>query len=494
MAALAAACVLTTGGCRPAPAPPRHVVWISLDTTRADHLGAFGADPSPTPNLDGLARRSVVFEAATTAATTTLASHFAMFTGTAPHTHGVGENGFIGCAHLDTVAEHAAAAGMATAGFVGSFALDRRFGIAQGFDHWDQHFDVWLTPHHNDQNQRRANAVTDAALDYVDRAGATRIFLFVHYFDAHAAYEPPDHLRRRFDPDADTAPPSLTDLGRAVAERQRAVLGADRGGLAGVRSGLVRALAAPTAPWPAPSTLERRLAALYRGEVAFVDEQAGRLLAGLEEAGILAEALVVVVADHGETFWEHGDAWNHGLGVYQTTARVPMLVSIPGLAPRVVREPVSTIDLAPTVLDALGLAVPARMEGRSLLAAMRGHASEPVPVFVEATHPVAERFHEGVVWRNERKARAVREGDCKLIRTPYLGLEELYDLAADPEERRDLLAARPAEGSTASACDAARLRGLLTDWERRANPMPALVDHEQAREVQERLRALGYLQ
>jgi hypothetical protein len=165
--------------------PYPRVILISLDTTRADHLSCYGSPLVKTPNIDRLARESVVFRQVTSAAPTTLASHTSIMTGLYPHTHGVVRNGFTLSAENETLAQILKRSGFRTAAFLGSFALDRRFGFDRGFDVFDETFDIALDARNFDQDQRRAAAVTDAALSWVEKAPREPAFLFVHYFDAH---------------------------------------------------------------------------------------------------------------------------------------------------------------------------------------------------------------------------------------------------------------------------------------------------------------------
>jgi len=177
----------------------RHVVLISLDTTRRDHIGCYQRSAVATPHIDRFAAEGLRCNNHLTPATTTLASHASMFTGKYPQNHGVPRNGFVLHRENPLLAEILGAAGFRTAGFLGSFALDSRFGIARGFEHYDQEFDIFFGEDGADQNQRRATAVTDAVDAYLDRArGADRRFLFVHYFDPHQPYDPPAEYAARY--------------------------------------------------------------------------------------------------------------------------------------------------------------------------------------------------------------------------------------------------------------------------------------------------------
>ncbi|MCE9594864.1 MAG: sulfatase [Planctomycetes bacterium] len=473
----------------------RHVVLISCDTLRADALGVYagerdrlaewGAPPAAarTPRIDRLAREGIVFENATTAAPTTLASHTSLFSGLWPNAHGVARNGFEVRPEIETLAERLAARGFDTAGFAGSFALDRRFGIAQGFAHWDQELDLLIDGRAHEQNERRASKVTDAVLGYLDASSASRRFLFVHYFDAHAAYDPPE---RAIDSVAGRAVTgSIDDLRAAVAEHQQ-TMGAPRGLDATIVQGL-------DARWlgsePVAGELDRALVARYAGEVSYVDREVGRLLDGLAARGILKDAMVILVADHGETLLDHCDVFNHGLAVYQSTVHVPLLVRLPdgsGAGCRVATG-VSNVDVLPTVVELADLAATTRVDGVSLVPALEGRAFARGPVFSSATQPPSVEG-QGGAWLNFAKAQCVRDGDFKLIETPYLGRRELYDLAVDPFELRDLINSTDPRFVAAEKA----LSGALSAWRAGSQPLPSKFDRSQTDEAERRLKELGY--
>lgn len=474
-----------------APAAPRHVVLVSLDTTRADHLGCYDG-PVATPSLDRVAAEGVRFADVSTPATTTLCAHTSIFTGTWPQTHGVVRNGYVVPAANETLGELLDAAGFETAGFVSSFALDEAFGLAAGFDTWEQTFDLNIRAGDEEANQRRAEGTTDAVIAYLDAVGddlPERLFLFVHYFDPHAPYDPPEPWRSRHGPIAEGVDGGDRDLRRIVAEHQEAVLGVPRDRNANVVEGLLPELVRGTTG--EPRGIDRDLARLYAGEVAYMDHHVGRLFEALRERGLWDDALVVVTADHGETFWEHADFWNHGLATYQTTVHVPLLLRFPGArdAGSVVEQPVSTVDVAPTVLAALGLERPAAMEGSVLLPWIQGARGLRGPVFAIGTQPGAAVERDAGAWRNRNKAHAIREGRWKYVCTPYLGLEELYDLESDPDERRDLLAAGEGDDPDARA-RADELCRRLAAFRAAADPHPTgFLDH-----TRDQLQQMGYLE
>ncbi len=479
------------------PDPFRHLVLISLDTTRADHLGCYGGSRVPTPRIDQLAREGILFEQAAVPAPSTLASHASLFTGLPPRAHGVPRNGFRVPAQLSTLAEMLRDAGFETAGFASSFALESRFGLDQGFEHWDEAFDLLASGDLDgfDQNQRRAEQVTDAALAFLDggahpaprKAGESRrLFLFVHYFDPHVPYDPPPPWNRSALRENGIRRAGLRQLHDSVSIHYI------RQGLPPParyqmhRDGLTREILESADGSPVGRDAE--LAALYAGEIAYMDAHVGRLLDGLERRGILGQALVVLVGDHGESFWEHADYWNHGLWVYETTIRVPLLFRLPDGrgAGRRVGRPVSSLDVLPTLLELLRLPAPPGLPGQSLARTFSGGKPRLLPVVSEATQPLGA-IEAGRRWPNELKPSSLRLGRYKLIRAPYLEREELYDLRADPGETRDLLRA-PSEAASRLREELLERLAAFEQAHEPREPEPASDEGE----VTARLQALGY--
>lgn len=463
----------------------RHVVLVSLDTTRADHVGCYGSPRVLTPTLDELAGEGARFASAMVPAPTTLVSHTSLMTGTWPHTHGVRQNGYMVDEQNVMLAEVLGPSGFTSAGFIGSFALESGFRFAQGFDHWDERFEIELDAVRFDQNQRPAAAVTDAALAWLDQAEPERAFLFVHYFDPHASYAPPEPFASRYARRDGPKTSSLNEVAEAALAQQESAMTEPPGWAGMLTGGVPRELLRNHSG--APRTQDEDLIALYDGEVSYVDTQLGRLLDGLRERGLLDDALVIVTADHGETFHEHADLYNHGLWVYETTVHVPLIVRGPGIAPRVIATPVSTIDVLPTVLELLELPRELRSEGASLVTLLDGGALERGPIYSEATYPnFPARAGEG--WANARKPKCVRHGRWKYVRAPYLELEQLFDLERDPHERVDLVVSEP----ETAARELPALRALLDRWQSEARPLPSSFRKEHAEQVRKRLAELGY--
>jgi arylsulfatase A-like enzyme len=299
-----------SSGLHPKPSP--NVLLISVDTLRADHLGAYGAS-SGTPRLDAIAKAGVVFERAVAPVPITLPSHASLFTATYPFAHGVRDNGSFRLAgERGTLTETFRAAGYRTAAFVGSFALDSRFGLDQGFEIYDDFYGDTSALGNFAISERPAADVLAPALDWLSEQGEAPWFAFVHLYDPHAPYDPPAPFREKF--------------------------ASDR----------------------------------YRGEVAYVDEALGEFLDELSNRGRLENTLLVVTSDHGEGLGEHGER-THGMFAYETTLRVPLIFSWEGvLPPRRVAPRVRLLDVAPTLLALSGLDPLPDSQGVSLVPFLEG--------------------------------------------------------------------------------------------------------------------------
>lgn len=345
------ALLLALGCARAEPKKP-NILLITLDTFRADRIG------HRTPNLQKLASESAVFAHAVAPAPLTLPAHATMLSGMLPLHHGARNNG-VGSFGAETIAQRLQASGWRTGAFVGAFVLDRRFGLARGFDVYNDA--VARDPNDDSTSaleaQRRGGEVVDAALEWVRDADARPYFAWVHLYDAHVPYAPP-------------------------------------------------------APHPQS----------YDGEIRYVDEQVGRLLASIDREN----TIVIVAGDHGEALGEHGEP-THGLLLYEATLRVPMMITGSDIEPYRITEPVSTADIAPTVAAFAGLTA-TKTDGRSLAEDLReGRQPARVPVYAESQYPVSFGW---------AALSSMRNGDMKLIAG---GAPRLFDLASDPHEMRNAL-------------------------------------------------------
>ena len=445
--ALAALAVLA-GGCRRAQERP-NLVLVTVDTLRADHTTPYGYGRDTTPVLARLAREGVVVDQAYAPMATTGPSHASMFTSRYPLSLGYLRNGQRLDEGLTTLAERLHAAGYRTSAAVSSFVLDKRLGFAQGFGTYDSRFEKQRATATMERWEgltvpagfdRRADETTDIALAWLARRGKDRpFFLWVHYFDPHQPYSPPTPWDGRFAPAAGKGPADMV--------------------------------------------------ALYDGEIAFTDHGLGRLVDAIEAEGLSARTLVAVTADHGEGLMQHGHM-GHGLHLYEEAVRVPLVFRWPGSLPAGARlpGPVEHVDLVPTVLDLLG--VPRgqdELQGQSLAPALRGGTGTAGHDTRRAVFLQRRLYDAGVVSGFAVKGEkfAVRAGQWKYIEAPEEETRELYDLGADPGETKDLFAA--------DAAVADRLARGLAAWRGRFDRRARARD-DSSTEMQEALRALGYVQ
>jgi arylsulfatase A-like enzyme/Flp pilus assembly protein TadD len=364
-ALVALAIAAVAGGCQrqPPSAAGFNLVLVTLDTVRGDHLGAYGARDAQTPNLDRLAAEGVRFASATSPVPLTLPAHASILSGLLPPRHGLRNNGagsFPGEPQL--LATRLSSAGYRTGAFVGAFVLDRRFGLARGFEHYDDEIDALARTVAGLDAERPAPAVVDRALAWLEQADGRPFFAWVHLYDAHAPYEPPEPYRSRF-------------AGR-----------------------------------------------LYDGEIALVDTEVGRLLAHLEQHNLASKTVVAVVGDHGEALGEHGEL-THGLLLYEGSLRVPLLLAAPGVLPSgwVIEEPVGLADIATTLAGLLGQplsSTPERpLDGRDLSGALRARREPPsADLYAETRYPTT------FMWS---PLAALRRGNLKYVAAPRPELYDL---------------------------------------------------------------------
>jgi arylsulfatase A-like enzyme/tetratricopeptide (TPR) repeat protein len=355
-----------------------NILLVTIDTLRADRVGAYGAKSPATPVMDRLAADGCLFAEAIVQVPLTRASHATILTGLYPFQHGIRDNFAppLGAAHR-TLAEILKGQGYVTGGFVGSFIVNTQSGLNRGFDEFDDTFETggkgsaFFTEY-----QRRAAQVEDRAGPWIERAaaGSRPFFAWVHFYDPHSPYSAP--------------PPFNTRYARNP----------------------------------------------YDGEVAYTDEILGRLLARLGRLGVADRTLVVVTADHGEALGEHKEE-EHGFFVYDVALRVPLILRLPGRIARGVRAKTEarSIDLVPTILDLAGLraATPPGLPGQSLVAAIEA-PQQADPQVVSYSETLFPRLHFG--WS---ELRSVRMGGWKFIQAPR---PELYDLTRDPGERNNVFA------------------------------------------------------
>jgi choline-sulfatase len=413
--AMTAACSRQAPGPK-TPAP--NLLLVTIDTFRADRIGTGIA-----PAIDRLAASGTRFTSARTAVPLTLPSHATIHTGLLPPAHGVRENGVdVLAAVHPTVARLLKDSGYDTAAFVGAFVLDHRFGLAQGFDAYDDQIPRDPNATERLEAERPASAVVDRALAWLDRRQSaisnrpSAFFMWVHLYDPHAPYTPPK----------DFLPP-----GRSP----------------------------------------------YDGEIAYADSQLARLLDALRARQLLDRTIVIVAGDHGEGLGDHGER-THGMLVYDSTLRVPLIIAVPGRASTTRDEAVSLADLAPTLLRAAGVTPPAEMKGRDLLAVrgagVRGagvRGAGGADLYSETEYPRVAGWSP---------LQALTDGRWMTIRAG--ASIEVYDLQNDPREAYDIAASQGAVASAMAARAGAIHASAAPGGARAISP-----------EAQERLRSLGYV-
>jgi arylsulfatase A-like enzyme len=450
-------------GCDSHPPPwrPPDLIVISIDTLRADHLPTYGYARPTAPRIDELAAQSMVFERAYSVAPHTLPSHTSLFTGLYPGRHGVLDRGDTLAPDVGTLAEMLAAQGYQTAAFTNCYFLMPEFRIDRGFALHDFAHDI--------ESPRNAAATNRAVLSWVDALGPQPFFLFVHYFDVHSKwdelpYDAPEEYRRAFAGDA----PAGFRTGDGEVSATRWLVRQNRQG-------------------PNLSEEEvRYLQRLYDAAIAYTDGQVGVLLDGLAERGRLDHAIVILTADHGEEFGEHGRFLH--TQVYDEDLRVPLLVSLPemrggpgptcrprtspaAVAPGRTDAMVQNVDVLATIADCLALEPPAGVQGRSFLAALGGGREPREAAYFDTPHGYE---------------RGIQRDGWMLVELPASGKRRLYQLDRDPGEQRDVAGAH-AERVQALASELARHRQDNEAGRVAGERVPV------PEQVHEALEALGYL-
>lgn len=352
-----------------------NIVLITLDTTRADHLPMYGYDRVKTPGLDKLARRGLVFEQCITASPFTLPSHCTIMTGLYPTYHGVRINGNTALSEKqDTMAEVLGRRGYDCGAFIGAFVLDGRWGLKQGFDEYNDDFDLNKYKQLDlGLVQKPAQAIVDEAVNWIAGRRDKPFFAWLHLYDPHIPYDPPE-------------PYASAYAGRGPA-------------------------------------------GMYDGEIAAMDAQIGRFYDWLEESDLTRNTILILVGDHGEGLGEHGES-THGYYIYDYAVHVPLLIVTP-FAPwqnRRCPEQVRTVDLLPTVEEMAGIAPGKNLHGLSLLPLFSPSGeSEKRPAYSESLAPKLQYGWSPLY--------ALRQYPYKLIDAPRA---ELYDVKKDPGENSNI--------------------------------------------------------
>ena len=372
-------------GSRPwADAPPPNVLFLSIDTLRADSLGFYGYERPTSPRLDAFAEGAVVFESAQASASWTLPGLASVFTSQFTSTHQCLSFGSRLSESFTTLTELLLAAGYDTACVTSHVFTTTRHGLQQGFVHFD---DSYAYPAVDPEDAITSQVISDEGIRFLEQKRAAADpdpwFLWLHYFDPHDRYM--EH-------------PGITDEFVTPGERDNDTVRRD----------------------------------LYDGEIRYTDGHVGRVLDALGELGLAEDTIVVLFSDHGEEFLDHGSR-GHGHTLFRELVRVPLAIRAPGIEPRRVTRTVRTVDVLPTLLELVGLAPPADAAGTGLVGLMRGEEVAVPPALAEI-HPTGAPPQDSLT--DDRYKLVVQyDGDTKR--------SMLFDLRSDPLEQRDVAAEHP---------------------------------------------------
>ena len=409
------------------------IVLISIDTLRADHLGCYGYPAPSSPNIDRFSQNAVLFEQTIAAASSTLPSHASLFTSQVPQHHRASHTANRPLAQeAVTLAEVLSAAGYRTLAVVAGGQMAPQFGLGQGFE---TYVEV--------DTERPFFDSVSRGLALLDEGPRRPTFLFLHSYEVHHPYEPAAWRLAGLEAGyGGELPDTITvDLLRQASLGQRPLTAADL----------------------------THISRAYAGEIQSMDAAFGSLLDGLRARGRGERSVIAFTSDHGEEMAEHGWVGWHGRTLFEPALRVPFLLALPGgiHGGRRIATPVRSIDIAPTLLAAVGLTPPDSFDGEALLPSLGPRPDSEIVFWRETTLDEVGEF-EGI-----------RIGGWKLSEG------RLFDLLDDPREMRDLAAQRPEE--------LRRLQRALAAWHARRPPLTPAAAAPLPPETMEQIRALGYL-
>ncbi len=437
---------------------PRHnVVFITIDTLRADHLGCYGYPRQTSPAIDAFAQNSVLFENCVSQATSTLPSHTSIFTSLYPPAHGVTHNVARLSPEVPSLVRVFKSNGYITGAIISNLVLESRFGLSQGF----QTYDEKLKSRELNRKkflERRADATTDAAIEWLRSAKEKRFFLWVHYIDPHGAYYPPPEYRRMF-------------LGDDWYSEEEEMPIDSENFVSGTIPGYQAHFGNKNPSY---------YIAQYDSEIRFTDDQIGRLLQYLGQSDLISNSIIVITADHGETLAERDLCFTHTFRTYDEQAVIPLIIHFPDpeLRKRIGAQ-VRAIDIIPTLLDKLGLQNPYSIHGASLMKLITS-GEEPPADFAVIYSDYGMDFFDSVM--GARKS--IRTRRWKLTQNSLDGSMELFNLEEDPLEKNDLSQQEPTIVN--------EMTKLLEDWEKGITKATVSRTRLSPERI-EQLKSFGYL-
>jgi arylsulfatase A-like enzyme len=429
-----------------------NVVLVSIDSLRADHLGAYGYPRATSPTIDALADGGVLCRKTSATTAWTLPSHMSILTGRSLLGHGVVTDDLQLGDDVPTLAESFKAAGYTTGAIVSAPYVEARYGFGRGFDEYDDHT-IRFATHGESYKNVTAPLVESTARTWLTRHAGGKFFLFLHWWDVHYDYAPGAPYDKMFDPDYEG---KIDGVNFYFNPKVNADM--DRRDLAHV-------------------------VALYDGEIRLVDDHLAKLRAALAELGVAERTIIVVTADHGDEFFEHGRKGHHRT-LYEEIIHVPLVLYVPGVQPRrnEIAMPTSTVDIMPTLLGLTGLEKPAGLDGADLSGIAFGNEAEWDRETIAELYRTESLNVQVSLQREGRKV--IHHFNDRLI--------EAYDTATDPNEVAQL---DTQEGFAPGLL--AELATWLNDkWTAHRGRERAGLEEElpMDAETEDRLRALGYIE
>jgi arylsulfatase A-like enzyme len=482
-----------------------NVIVISIDTLRADFIGAYGNSAIETPHLDAIAKDGILFEHFYSTINTTLPSHASLFTGIYPRNHGVARNAMRLSAQNLTMAEFLKERGYSTAAFIGSFALASVFGLNQGFDLYEESFigdpsrliGQTTIIHTKDGKKlealepdtqtgditRDATAVKNSFEKWVQTKRNTKFFGFIHFYDPHFPYLPPEKwYKKRLELIPENTP--LTEVARINFYPTFKNL---VGSIENFRASQVGSVEF--------SPVIDALMQLYSAEIEYVDSVIGEIVESLNRSGLRDKTILVITSDHGENLIEHAkfnSFFRHGVLTYETETWIPFIISCPGILPEGKRIAArhSQIDFFPTIMELLEFDHNLKLDGKSFYEVLSGKDQKPLSrmLFSEASQPrIREEDSFQGIWPNNENASSVWYGDWKYTRIPWRKYEAVFRLTQDPLEQRNLMQVLIQKDPELVQ----KLRVELSKWQKHSGDIDTTF--ELSEEDKEKLESLGYV-